>query len=184
MHVYVAIIFIKRQHDPPIWMITDHRHCTNSLANNRNKLYTCHIGHVCNWCNSECVAWWVILSVKVFECLTLKFLPRSKEDHRATVACSVSHSNNGDQVSVVLPVIFLLLPASVSYQFFSPSLSMTPVSSRFNMKWYLALYYSSADRFRIVPAQDVHFFYTRSHLSAIQKCALIFLNQFSVYFHI
>ena len=118
MHVYVAIIFIKRQHDPPIWMITDHRHCTNSLANNRNKLYTCHIGHVCNWCNSECVAWWVILSVKVFECLTLKFLPRSKEDHRATVACSVSHSNNGDQVSVVLPVIFLLLPASVSYQFF------------------------------------------------------------------
>ena len=27
---------------------------------------------------------------------------------------------------------------------------------------------------RLVPAQDVHFFYTRSHLSALPNCALIF----------
>ena len=27
--------------------------------------------------------------------------------------------------------------------------------------------------FRLFPAQDVHFFYTRAHLSALQNCALI-----------
>ena len=26
----------------------------------------------------------------------------------------------------------------------------------------------------LVPAQDVHFFYTRSHLSALENCALVF----------
>ena len=31
---------------------------------------------------------------------------------------------------------------------------------------------------RLVPAQDVHFFYTRSHLSALQNCALIFSTNF------
>ena len=30
----------------------------------------------------------------------------------------------------------------------------------------------------LVPAQDVHFFYTRSQLSALQKCALIFSTNF------
>ena len=31
---------------------------------------------------------------------------------------------------------------------------------------------------RLVPAQDVHFFYTRSHLSALQICAVLFLTNF------
>ena len=31
---------------------------------------------------------------------------------------------------------------------------------------------SRLDKQRLVPAQDVHFFYTRSHLSAFQNCAL------------
>ena len=30
----------------------------------------------------------------------------------------------------------------------------------------------------LVPAQDVQFFYTRSHLSALQNCALIFSTTF------
>ena len=32
--------------------------------------------------------------------------------------------------------------------------------------------------YRLGPAQDVHFFYTRSHLSALQSCALIFSTNF------
>ena len=32
--------------------------------------------------------------------------------------------------------------------------------------------------FRLIPAQDIHFFYTRSHLSALQNCALIFSTNF------
>ena len=31
---------------------------------------------------------------------------------------------------------------------------------------------------RLVPAQDVHFFYMRSHLSALQNCALLFSTNF------
>ena len=30
----------------------------------------------------------------------------------------------------------------------------------------------------LVPAQDVHFFYTRSHLSELQNCALLFSTNF------
>ena len=38
---------------------------------------------------------------------------------------------------------------------------------------------------KFVPAQDVHFFYTRSHLNALQKCALIFsTNFFSLFSHL
>ena len=36
--------------------------------------------------------------------------------------------------------------------------------------------------FRLVPAQDVHFFYTRSHLSELQNCALIFSTNFQFIF--
>ena len=35
---------------------------------------------------------------------------------------------------------------------------------------------------RLVPAQDVHFFYTRSHLSALQNCALLFSTNFQFIF--
>ena len=31
---------------------------------------------------------------------------------------------------------------------------------------------------RLVPAQDVHFFYTRSHFSALQNCAVLFSTNF------
>ena len=34
----------------------------------------------------------------------------------------------------------------------------------------------------LVPAQDVHFFYTRSHFSALQNCALIFSTNFQFIF--
>ena len=34
----------------------------------------------------------------------------------------------------------------------------------------------------LVPAQDVHFFYTRSHLSALQNCALLFSTNFQFIF--
>ena len=36
--------------------------------------------------------------------------------------------------------------------------------------------------FRLVPAQDVHFFYTRSHLSALQNCELLFSINFQFIF--
>ena len=35
---------------------------------------------------------------------------------------------------------------------------------------------------RLVPAQDVHFFYTRSHFSAFQNCALILSTNFQFIF--
>ena len=35
--------------------------------------------------------------------------------------------------------------------------------------------------YRLVPAQDVHFFYTRSRLSALQKCALLFSINFQFF---
>ena len=35
---------------------------------------------------------------------------------------------------------------------------------------------------RFGPAQDVHFFYTRSHLSALQICTLIFSTNFHLIF--
>ena len=35
---------------------------------------------------------------------------------------------------------------------------------------------------RLVPAQDGPFFYTRSHLSALQKCALLFSTNFQLIF--
>ena len=37
---------------------------------------------------------------------------------------------------------------------------------------------------RLVPAQDVHFFYTRSHLSTLQNCALILSKNFSLFSHL
>ena len=37
---------------------------------------------------------------------------------------------------------------------------------------------------RLVPAQDIHFFYTRSHLSALQNCALISQPIFSLLPHL
>ena len=36
--------------------------------------------------------------------------------------------------------------------------------------------------YRLVPAQDVHFFYTLSRLSALQNCALVFLTDFQFIF--
>ena len=35
---------------------------------------------------------------------------------------------------------------------------------------------------RLVPAQEVHFFYTRSHLSALQSCEFIFSTNFQIIF--
>ena len=81
-------------------------------------LYPCHIGNVGTWCHNDGGDWWATLSVKVFEEINLKFLPRNKEDHRDAVACIVSHSNNGDRVYIVLPIILLPIPDSVSYQLF------------------------------------------------------------------
>ena len=117
MLVDVDRISIYIKHDPPMGMITDHMHCTNYLAKNRNKLYPCNIGHVDTWCNNDCVSWWVKLYVKVSEWLNLNFLPRRKGDQRSSVACRVSHLNNFNQVSVLLPVILLLIPNSTSYHF-------------------------------------------------------------------
>ena len=37
---------------------------------------------------------------------------------------------------------------------------------------------SHVHQLRLFPAQDVHFFYTRSHLSALQNCALLFSTNF------
>ena len=37
-------------------------------------------------------------------------------------------------------------------------------------------------RIRLVPAQDEPFYYTRSHLSALQNCALLFLTNFQFIF--
>ena len=34
--------------------------------------------------------------------------------------------------------------------------------------------------FSLVPAQDVHFFYTRSHLSALQNCEVLFSTNFQI----
>ena len=42
----------------------------------------------------------------------------------------------------------------------------------------LTLGHLAQHRNRLVPAQDVHFFYTRSHLSALQNCALLFSTNF------
>ena len=44
-------------------------------------------------------------------------------------------------------------------------------------------YYKVGDKVmltRLVPAQDVHFFYTRSHLSELQNCALMFSTNFHI----
>ena len=35
---------------------------------------------------------------------------------------------------------------------------------------------------RLVPGQDVHFFYTRSHFSALQNCAVLFSTNFQFIF--
>ena len=37
-------------------------------------------------------------------------------------------------------------------------------------------------RYRLVPAQEVHFFYTRSHLSALQNCAILLSTNFQFIF--
>ena len=39
----------------------------------------------------------------------------------------------------------------------------------------------SLGHMRLVPAQDLHFFYTLSHLSALQNCALLFSTIFSLF---
>ena len=46
---------------------------------------------------------------------------------------------------------------------------------------YLHIYKSLKIKW-LIPAQDVHFFYTRSHFSAIQNCALIFSTNFHFIF--
>ena len=40
------------------------------------------------------------------------------------------------------------------------------------------------DNIRLGPAQDVHFFYTRSHLSALQNCALLLSTNFILFSHL
>ena len=40
----------------------------------------------------------------------------------------------------------------------------------------------SIKHIRLVPAQDVHFFYTRYHFSALQNCALLFSTNFQFIF--
>ena len=40
----------------------------------------------------------------------------------------------------------------------------------------------SQNAFRLAPAQEVHFFYTRFHLSVLQNCALIFSTNFHLIF--
>ena len=42
-------------------------------------------------------------------------------------------------------------------------------------------YISNQNHRRLGPAQDVHFLYTRSHLSAIKSCALIFSTNFYLF---
>ena len=37
-------------------------------------------------------------------------------------------------------------------------------------------------RIRLVPAQDVHYFYTRSHFNALQNCAVLFSTNFQIIF--
>ena len=55
----------------------------------------------------------------------------------------------------------------------------------FTRKWWSKyLSRNNTYQFGLVPAQDVHFFYTRSHLSALQDCALIFQAIFSLFSHL
>ena len=49
---------------------------------------------------------------------------------------------------------------------------------------YLMFLKQKHDGSRLGPAQDVHFFYTRSHLSGLQSCALIFSTNFQFIFTI
>ena len=65
---------------------------------------------------------------------------------------------------------------------FSSSLAYTSQPYSEAMTMYLSLIYAPCDTYsrgktgyiRLVPDQGVRFFYTRSHLSILQKCALIF----------
>ena len=51
-----------------------------------------------------------------------------------------------------------------------------PLINELQKKYKITKYWTGRlySGIRLVPAQDVHFFYTRSHLSALQNCALIF----------
>ena len=42
----------------------------------------------------------------------------------------------------------------------------------------------STPQLLLFPALDVHFFYTRSHLSALQNCALFYQPIFSLFSHL
>ena len=42
----------------------------------------------------------------------------------------------------------------------------------------------STNNIRPGPAQDIHFFYTRSHLSALQSCALILSTNVQFFSHL
>ena len=57
------------------------------------------------------------------------------------------------------------------------------MSKKFGNYWSLLLEGCSSLLFpRLVRAQDVHFFYTRSHLSALQNCTLLFSISFQFIF--
>ena len=101
------------------------------------------------------------------------------------LATSLSHPSppifcsHIDALPILLPYtsFHMLLSSPPS---FPGTLKPSPLSSEISPGLCKAL--SSHDCFS--QAQYVLFFYTRSHLSALQSCALIFLNQFLVYFHI
>ena len=50
-----------------------------------------------------------------------------------------------------------------------------------NVMNQLRVIFMASGKIRLVPAQDVHFFYTESHFSALQSCAIIFQPIFSLF---
>ena len=57
-------------------------------------------------------------------------------------------------------------------------------SSGFHLCWIRNIFldWLVGSRYRLVPDQDGHFFYTRSHLNVLQNCALLFSTKFQFIF--
>ena len=58
------------------------------------------------------------------------------------------------------------------------------MTNKVDVNYGSTYFYANTTRlvFRLVPAQDVHFFYTRSHFSALQNCALLLSTNFQFNF--
>ena len=136
---------------------------------------------VLQWCQMKKTIWNNNLISVVNESLIVE-LYHSKEDLLGDFSRPPRHSDilpdDWDGAAVIFP---LPLRRGLKYIGVIMSSGNSPLSLR-RFRNISNIVRDLFEVWRLVPAQDVNFFYTRSHLSVLQSCAFIFSANFQFIF--